>query len=100
MISADPADGKMRLILGDMMATFTMHGTPVAQAAINATIDLKIIAANNGYGVALELGKPDIHVNVLDDIENMTLPDRRGPRRFDRGRASTRRSAHISASCS
>jgi hypothetical protein len=70
MISADPTDGQMRLILPDMTATFMLQGTPVAQAAINAKIDLKVSPANNGYGVALQLGKPEIHVDVLDAVAN------------------------------
>lgn len=72
MVSADPADGKLKLILGDMMATYQDHGTPVAKAAINATIDLKVVPASNGYGVALQLGKPTTKVTVLDDIANAT----------------------------
>jgi hypothetical protein len=73
MISADPASGKMRLVLPDMIATFTLQGTPVGRAAINATVDLEISPANNGYGIAIELGKPVIHANTLDDIPNQTL---------------------------
>jgi hypothetical protein len=72
MISADPADGKMKVILGDMMATYTDHGTPVAKAAISAAIELKVVPASNGYGVALELGTPVTHVDVLDDVVNTT----------------------------
>ena len=72
MISADPADGKMKVILGDMIATFTDHGTPVARAAINAAIDLKVVPANNGYGVAIQLGEPTAYTTVLDDIANAT----------------------------
>lgn len=72
MISADPADGKLKLVLGDMIATFTSGGTPVAKASINATIDLKVVPASNGYGVALQLGKPTTKVTVLDDIANVT----------------------------
>ena len=72
MISADPADGKLKLILGDMIATFQDHGTPVAKAAINASIELKVVPAANGYGVALQLGKPTALVTVLDDIANAT----------------------------
>jgi hypothetical protein len=72
MISADPADGKLKLILGDMIATFTSGGTPVAKAAINASIELKVVPASNGYGVALQLGKPTTKVTVLDDIANVT----------------------------
>jgi hypothetical protein len=72
MISADAADGTMRLVLGDLFATFTSRGTPVARAAINAKVDLKIAAAVNGGSVVLELGKPEIHVDTLDDIANAT----------------------------
>jgi hypothetical protein len=73
MISADPADGMMRLILPDMISTFTLGGKPVGKAAINASIDLKITPANNGYGIAINLGTPDIHANALDDIPNDTM---------------------------
>jgi len=72
MISADPADGKMKVVLGDMMATYTDHGTPVAKAAISATIELKVVPASNGFGVALELGTPVTHTDVLDDVANTT----------------------------
>lgn len=72
MISADPADGTMRLVLGDMMTTFTHQGTPVGKAAMNATVALKIEPASNGYAVALNLGAPEIQVDVLDDIANDT----------------------------
>ena len=72
MISADPADGKMKLVLPDMMQTFTLHGVPVAKAALNATIELNITPASNGYAVALNLGAPTINVDVLDDIANGT----------------------------
>jgi hypothetical protein len=72
MISADPADGKMRLVLGDMMMTFKSQGQVVGKAAVNAKIDLKIDSANNGYGVAVNLGTPDINVDVLDDTQNLT----------------------------
>jgi hypothetical protein len=74
MISADPTDGTMRLILPDMMSTFTLQGAPVAKAAINATVDLKITpSTSNSYAVGVQLGKPVIHATVLDDVENVTL---------------------------
>jgi hypothetical protein len=72
MISADPADGKMRLILGDVDMTFKLAGKQVAKAAVNAKIDLKIDPANNGYGIAISLGTPEFDVDVLDDVENDT----------------------------
>jgi hypothetical protein len=72
MISADAADGEMRVVLGDMFATFTSHGTPVGKAAINAKIDLRISPLAGGGAVALQLGTPEIHVNTLDDVANTT----------------------------
>lgn len=72
MVSADPADGSLKVVLGDTVATFKNEGRPVAKAAVNASIGLKINTAANGYGVALELGEPDLHVNVLGDIANDT----------------------------
>lgn len=72
MISADASDGNMRIVLGDMMATFTSHGTPVGKAAINARVDLKIPSVGGGGSVAIQLGAPEIHVNTLDDVANTT----------------------------
>jgi hypothetical protein len=72
MIAADASDGKMRLMLGDMYATFLHNGAPVGKAAINAKVELKIASVSNGYGVALELGVPEIHVDLLDDLANTT----------------------------
>lgn len=74
MISADPSDGtgEMRLMLGDMLATFTSHGAPVGKAAINARVELKIAPGAGGSSVALQLGTPEIHVDTLDDVANTT----------------------------
>ena len=72
MISADPSDGKMRMILPDMKVVFTQAGTPVASAALNATISLDVAPANNGSAIAIQLGKPEIDIDVTDDIPNET----------------------------
>lgn len=72
MISASPADGKMVLVLPDMVSTFENGGTPVAKAAINATVDLQIQPSTDGFGIAIQLGTPTIYVDVLDDIANTT----------------------------
>jgi glucodextranase-like protein len=73
MISADPADGQMRLILPDMLMTFMLQGQPVGKAYMNAKIDLKIVPSNgNDLAVAIQLGKPTIEVNVVDDVQNQT----------------------------
>jgi Glucodextranase, domain B len=76
MISADTTDvqsnGQMRLMLGDMLATFVSRGAPVGKAAINAKVELKIAPGAGGGSVALQLGTPEIHVDTLDDIPNTT----------------------------
>jgi hypothetical protein len=72
MISADASDGQMRLMLGDMLATFTRSGAPVGKAAINARVDLKIAPGPGSGSVALQLGAPEIHVDTLDDVPNTT----------------------------
>jgi hypothetical protein len=78
MISADASDGQMRLMLGDMLATFVSRGAPVGKAAINARVELKIAPGPSGGSVALQLGTPDIHVDTLDDIPNTTGLNGRG----------------------
>lgn len=73
MISADPSTGMMRLVLPDMISTFTNRGAPVGKTAINAVVELKVAPSADGYGIALELGKPVIHADTLDDIPNQTM---------------------------
>lgn len=72
LLSADPSDGKMKVVIGDMISTYMKDGVAVGRAAINASIDLKIVPAANGYGVAIQLGTPTAYVDVLDDIANTT----------------------------
>lgn len=67
MISANTSDGAMRLVIGDLLATFSDHGQTVATAAINAQVDLKIVPAADARQVALQFGALDVQVNVLDD---------------------------------
>ncbi|HEX3475938.1 MAG TPA: hypothetical protein VHT91_13020 [Kofleriaceae bacterium] len=57
----------MRLVIGDLVATFSHHGQTVARAAINAQVDLKIAPAASAQQVALQFGALDLQVNVLDD---------------------------------
>ncbi|HET9989876.1 MAG TPA: hypothetical protein VFQ65_15195 [Kofleriaceae bacterium] len=71
MISANNSDGSMRLVLGDMMASFTDHGNPVITAAINAQVDLAILRGTNAQEIALQFGKADLVVNVLSDTTGM-----------------------------
>jgi hypothetical protein len=72
MISGNTSDGKMALVLPDMTATFLASNTPVAQAAINASVELAIAPSANGLGVGLQLGTPTIDVDVLNTVANQT----------------------------
>lgn len=73
MINADATDGQLRLFLGDMQATFMKGDTAVGQAAINARVDLAIAPTVGGGSVALKLGTPEIHINIVEDtIANQT----------------------------
>ncbi|HEX3760757.1 MAG TPA: hypothetical protein VHW23_18715 [Kofleriaceae bacterium] len=66
MISANNSDGAMRLVIGDMIATFTRKGETLVKAAINAQVDLKIAPAADAQKVALQFGALDLTVNLLD----------------------------------
>ena len=74
-ISADGDDGKLRVIIPDMMVTFLdPAGTPVSRAAVNAIIPLAIKPADGGSSVAIDLGTPSIAIDVLDDLTGITMP--------------------------
>ena len=74
-ISADGTDGKLRLIIPDMMVTFVdQAGTPVSRAAVNAQIPLAIKPADGGSSIAIDLGTPAIAIDALDDLTGMTMP--------------------------
>nr|HEX4315516.1 hypothetical protein [Kofleriaceae bacterium] len=72
MISADPSDGQLKLFLPDMKLTFLQGTTPVADAALNATVALAIVPAANGTAVSVQLGTPTVYIDVLNDIPNNT----------------------------
>jgi hypothetical protein len=72
MLATDPADGKMRIIVGDMMMDFKLGEKVQARAAVNVKVDLKVTSVGNGYGIALDLDKPQIFIDVLDDVANTT----------------------------
>ncbi len=67
MISANNADGSMRLVLGDMIATFSDHGKTVISAAINAQVDLAIARGTTAQEIALQFGKVHVFVNILGE---------------------------------
>jgi Glucodextranase, domain B len=80
MISADNQDGKLRLVLGDMIVNFTDGGKPVIGAAINASVDLAILpVAGSPEQVALDFGEIKLFVDILEDGTGMGVDDLSGP---------------------
>lgn len=56
----------LRLTVGDLLATFK-NGTSIAtQVAINAEVNLKVVAGANG-ALRLDVGTPDVFIDVLDE---------------------------------
>jgi hypothetical protein len=72
MISANATSGKMELVLPDMKVIYSMTGTPVASAALNATLSLDIAPSNGGNTIAIQLGTPVINFNTTADVPNET----------------------------
>jgi len=70
MISANTRDGAMRLVIGDLVASFTLHGKPVLNAAVNAQVDLAVAPGADARAVALQFGALDVRVNALDDTSS------------------------------
>jgi hypothetical protein len=70
MISANTADGKVRLVLGDMIGTVSNKGSTLVKAAVNASVDVKISSTDNAQDIAIELGEVHLVANLLDDPEN------------------------------
>ncbi len=66
MISANTGDGSLRLVLGDMIATFSDNGNTVIAAALNASVDLEILPGTTADQIGLQFGKIDVFVNVID----------------------------------
>jgi len=76
MLSANTSDGAMRLVIGDMIATFSRHGSTLVKAAVNAQVDLKIVPAADAQKVALQLGTLELQLNLLDGASDSTVnPD-------------------------
>jgi hypothetical protein len=84
MVSADPEDGKLRLVLPDMIV---MLGA-TKRIAVNAEVALTVRSVNDGTALAIDLGTPAIAIDSLDDVPvadsglapaiQMTTNDQRG----------------------
>jgi hypothetical protein len=66
MISANTGDGKLRLVLGDMTATFSDNGKTVIGAALNASVDVEVQRGTSADQIALAFGRLDVFVNAID----------------------------------
>ena len=64
MISANNADGSLRILLGDMVTTVSAKGKPIITAALNAQADLEILRGANPQDISLQFGEIKFWINV------------------------------------
>ena len=74
MISAD-GSGKLRLVAGDLrMTLLSREGVEVTHVALSLAADLAVAPA--AAGVVLQVGKPEIHADVLDSTSGYADADK------------------------
>jgi len=62
----DASGDKLVLTVGDMLATFKNGAKITTQVAVNAQVELKVVAGVDG-ALRLDVGTPTIYVDVLDE---------------------------------
>jgi len=62
----DASGDKLRLTIGDMLATFKNGPVIATQVAINAEVELSVVAGADG-ALRLDVGTPTLFVDVLDE---------------------------------
>lgn len=62
----DATGDGLRLVVGDLMGSFTLAGTAVTKIAINAEVDVKVTADPTG-ALHLDVGNPTVYVDILDE---------------------------------
>lgn len=67
----DASNDRLRLTIGDLMATFKNGEAIATQVAINAQVDIKVEDSASG-GLRLDVGSPTTYVDVLDEMVDGT----------------------------
>ncbi len=57
----------LRLTVGDLIATFKNGSSIATQVALNAEVDLKVVNDGATGALRLDVGTPDIYVDILDE---------------------------------
>jgi hypothetical protein len=74
MVVADLATGKLRLLAGDLLMAFRYQGVDVAHVALS--IATEISASPSANGVMLQIGKPEVYADVLDNTTGYADADK------------------------
>jgi hypothetical protein len=74
MISVDSATGKLRVVASDLAMTFLSGETEVGHVAVSLTTELSAVPSGYG-GLKLELARPEVFANVLDNASNYVDDD-------------------------
>nr|MBA3500888.1 hypothetical protein [Deltaproteobacteria bacterium] len=56
----------LKMTIGDLITTFKNGESIATQVAINAQVELKVVAAPDG-GLRLDVGAPTTYVDILDE---------------------------------
>jgi hypothetical protein len=62
----DATGGALKMTIGDLIATFKNGESIATQVAINAHVELKVVAAADG-ALRLDVGAPTTYVDILDE---------------------------------
>ncbi|MDQ3338125.1 MAG: hypothetical protein M4D80_23415 [Myxococcota bacterium] len=62
----DATGDGLKMTIGDLIATFKNGESIATQVAINAQVELKVVAAPDG-GLRLDVGAPTTYVDILDE---------------------------------
>lgn len=66
MVSANNADGSMRLVLGDVIANFTKNGNTVIKAAVNAQVDVQVLRGRTPDELSVKFGDIRVWVDIME----------------------------------
>lgn len=63
----DATGGSLKLVVGDLLATFKNGASITTQVAINAEVELKVASNPTSGALGLDVGTPTVYVDILDE---------------------------------
>jgi hypothetical protein len=69
MVMAGGTDGKLKIVVGDMIMTKLVDGVVYGKNAVSMEIELAV--DSTGRVMKLDVGEPEIHADLMDDVPNL-----------------------------